>query len=192
MTLKAEATIQVAQLAHQAGDDELAYEILPEGPDGVGDQLWLEEGLELATHLEDNERIARFDARLAELLPHSERLRENRDRRLLMNSREAKSGESHLFTTSGFTDHHLTLQERLSAYEPEYGVAIEEARAWGQDWLELTLYFRRVIARLISESIPRPSSRPRIVFAPSLGPRFGSAPFSPNNPAFTQSSLAAE
>ena len=55
-TLKAEATIQVARLAHRAGDDELAREILPEGPDDIGDQLWLEEGLELATHLEENEK----------------------------------------------------------------------------------------------------------------------------------------
>ena len=151
-TLADEATIQVAQLAHQAGDDELAYEILPEGPDGVGNLLWLEEGLELATHFEDNERIARFDARLAELFPGSERLRENRDRRLLMNSREAKSGESHLFTTAGFTDHHLTLQKRLSAYEPVYEAAIDEARAWGQEWLELAV----VCCAMHAQSVGKP------------------------------------
>lgn len=150
-TLTAEATIQVAQLAHQAGDDDLAYEILPKGPDGVGNRLWLEEGLELATHLKDNERIARFDARLADMFPRSERLRENRDRRLLMNSREAKSGESHLFTTAGFTDHHLTLQKRLSAYEPDYEAAIEEARAWGQDWLELAVVSCAMHARSVGK-----------------------------------------
>lgn len=150
-TLKAEAIIQLAQFAHQAGSDELAYEILPEMPDGLGDQFWLEEGLELATHLEDNERIARFDARLAELFPHSERLRENRDRRLLMNSREAKSGQSHLFTTAGFTDHHLTLHQRLSAQEPDYELAFEEARAWGREWLELAVVCCAMHARSVGK-----------------------------------------
>lgn len=150
-TLTPEAAIQVARLSHQAGDDDLAQEILPKAPDGVCDQLWLAEGLELATHLEDNERIAGFDARLAELFPHSERLRENRDRRLLMNSREANSGRSHLFTTAGFTDHHLALQERLSAYEPEYEAAIEEARAWGAEWLELTVVCCAMHARSVGK-----------------------------------------
>jgi hypothetical protein len=139
LTLPAETTIQVARFAHRAGDGELVHEILPKGPEGVFEQLWLEEGLELTMHLEDNERIARFDARLAELFPHSERLRENRDRRLLMNSKEARLGQSHLFTTAGFTDHHLTLQQRLSAQEPDYESVIEVATAWGQDWLELAV-----------------------------------------------------
>lgn len=156
-TLRSEAIIQVARLAHQAGDDELAYEILPKGPDGVGDQLWLEEGLELATQLEDNDRIARFDARLVELFPHSQRLRENRDRRLLMNSREAKSDQSHLFTTAGFTDHHLTLHHRLSAQEPDYESAIEEANVWGQDWLELTVVCCAMHARSVGN--PREAAR---------------------------------
>ncbi len=149
--LKVEASVQTAYLAHQAGDDELAQEILPEGPDGVGDQLWLEEGLELAMHLEDNERIARFDARLAELFPHSARLRENRDRRLLWNSQAVKAGTSNLFTAAGFTDHHLTLQERLSARDPEYGAAIEEAREWGKDWLELAIICCAMHARSVGK-----------------------------------------
>ncbi|WP_440215875.1 CHAT domain-containing protein [Chromobacterium piscinae] len=138
-TLKADATIQIARLAHQAGDDELLHEILPSGPDGVGDQVWLEEGLELATYLKDNERIARFDARLDELFPCSERLRENRDRRLLMNSQETKSGELYRFTTAGFTEFHLALQERLLSYEPDYNAVIANATEWGQEWLELAV-----------------------------------------------------
>lgn len=151
-TLTAEAAIQVAQLAHEAGDDAQAHEILPEGPDGVGDQLWLEEGLDLATQLEDNERIARYDKRLSEIFPGSERLRENRDRRLIMSCREARSGELHLFTTAGFTGRHLALRERLSAYEPDYGAAIEEARAWGQDWLELAV----VCCTMHAQSVGKP------------------------------------
>ncbi|AIV53466.1 CHAT domain protein [Burkholderia pseudomallei MSHR1153] len=150
-TLKAEAIIQVAQLAHQFGDDALADEILHKEPDGVSDQLWLEEGLELATHLEDNERIARFDALLAELFPNSERLRENRDRRLLLNSREPRSSQSHLFTTVGFTDQHLALQQWLSDPNPDYALAIEETRAWGQDWLELAVVCCGVHARSVGK-----------------------------------------
>lgn len=139
VTLKTEAVIQIAELAHQIGQDELASEILPDGPDNVGDQLWLEVGLELATYLEDNERIARFDARLAVLFPRSARLRENRDRRLLMNFRGAQSGKSHLLTTAGFTPYHLALQHRLSAQHPDYDLAIEEASSWGSDWLDLAV-----------------------------------------------------
>ncbi|APC14914.1 hypothetical protein BLL42_03970 [Pseudomonas frederiksbergensis] len=151
-TLSAEVTIQLAQLSHRAGDDELAHDFLPEGPDGVGGQQWLEEGLELATHLEDNDRISRFDARLSELFPHSERLRENRDRRLLMNSQKVKSGESHIFTTVGFTANHLILLARLSALEPEYEAIIEEARAWEKDWQELAF----VCCAMHAQSVDKP------------------------------------
>lgn len=150
-TLTAEAAIQVAQLSHQAGNDELARDILPEGPDGVGDQQWLEEGLELATHLEDNDRISRFDARLSELFPHSDRVRENRDRRLLMNSQKVTSGESHIFTTAGFTANHLALQTWLSALEPEYEAIIEEASAWEKDWQELAFVCCAMHARSVDK-----------------------------------------
>lgn len=164
-SLHVAATVQVARLAHQAGDDDLADELLPHNPDGIGEQVWLEEGLELATHLEDNVRIASFDARLAELLPHSERLRENRDRRLLMNCQEAKHGELHRFTASGFTDHHLTLLERLSAFEPEYEAAIEEAKTWGQDWLELAVVCCAMHARSVGK--PRDAANVACLIASS-------------------------
>ncbi|MBR7782341.1 CHAT domain-containing protein [Undibacterium luofuense] len=137
--LPTEAAIQVARFVQQMGDDELVEELLPETADGISNQLRLEEALELSTYLEDNKRIALFDGRLTELFPYSKRLRENRDRRLLINSGNTRSDESHLFTTAGFTDQHLTVQKRLSALEPEYGAAIEEADGWGQDWLELTV-----------------------------------------------------
>jgi hypothetical protein len=131
------ALIQVATLAHQAGDAELANEILPKGAHGVGDQEWLEKGLELATQLEDNDRIARFDERLAELFSFSTRLRENRDRRLLMNIGRLAESASILFTTAGFTKHHMTLQTWLSSCKPNYEVVIQETMEWGTDWQEL-------------------------------------------------------
>ncbi|WP_139794099.1 hypothetical protein [Chromobacterium violaceum] len=99
--------VQLSRLAHKAGDDSRAHNLLPEDADGISEEMWLEEGLELATYLADNKRIERFDARLAELYPHSDRLMENRDRRLLLNCRDAKLDGSHAFTTAGFTEHHL-------------------------------------------------------------------------------------
>lgn len=145
--LSSEVAIQVAQFAAQAGDENLALELLPNGPDGIGDHMWLEEGLEVATQLEDNDRIAKFDARLDALVPGAERLRENRDRRLLMNCQEANSGEHHRFTTAGFTPHHLELQKRMSESQPNYSAAIQAAQSWGQEWVELTVVCCAVHAR---------------------------------------------
>ena len=141
--------IQVAQFAAQAGDEDLAQELLPDGPDGIGDQIWLEEGLEVATQLEDNDRIAKFDARLEALVASSERLRENRDRRLLMNCQEAKPGDEQRFTTAGFTERHLELQKRLSELQPDYGAAIGTAYGWGQEWLELAVVCCAIHARSV-------------------------------------------
>lgn len=147
--LPEEVAIQVAQFAAHAGDEDLAQELLPEGPDGIGDQMWLEEGLEVATQLEDNDRIVKFDARLEALVPGSERLQENRARRLLMNCQEAKPGDQHRFTTSGFTAHHLELERRLSEFQPDYGAAIEAAQDWGPEWLELAVVCCAMHARSV-------------------------------------------
>lgn len=147
--LPAEVAIQAARFAAYAGDEDLAQELLPKGPDGIGDHMWLEEGLEVATQLEDNDRIAKFDARLEALVPGSERLQENRDRRLLMNCQEAKLGDEQRFTTAGFTAHHLELQRRLSEFQPDYRAAIEVAQAWGQAWLELSVVCCAIHARSV-------------------------------------------
>ena len=122
--LKREASIQVAQLAYQAGDDELSLAFLPLTPEGLGDQLWLEEGLELAFQLEDNNRIELFDARLEALFPHSARLQENRVRRLLVNCQNARFGEPTMISTAGFTDFQLNLQKCLSVENPKYDAII--------------------------------------------------------------------
>ena len=147
--LPAEVAIQVAQFAVHAGDEDLAQELLPDGPDGVGDYIWLEEGLEVAMQLEDNTRIAKFDARLEALVPDSERLRENRDRRLLMNCQEGIPGDEHRFTTAGFTAHHLELQKRLSELQPDYQATINLARSWGQEWPELAVVCCAIHARSV-------------------------------------------
>jgi len=148
-SLPPEIAIQVAQVAAIAGDEDLAHELLPDGPDGIGDHMWLEEGLDVATQLEDNDRIAKFDARLEELVPGSARLQENRDRRLLMNCQEAKFGGRHRFTTKGFTAQHLELQKRLSEKTPDYAEAMEVAKGWNQEQLELAAVCCAVHARSV-------------------------------------------
>lgn len=137
--LAPDISIQVAQFALQLGDEEFANELLPSTPDRVSEPLWIEAGLDVATELEDNDRIAIFDARLEMLVPSSEALRENRDRRLLMNCEEARPGTAPRFTTAGFSDHHLAVQKRLCEAEPNYNAIIETATAWGPDWLELAV-----------------------------------------------------
>lgn len=137
--LPGEVAVQVAHFAAQAGDEDLAQELLPDSLDGIGDYIWLEVGLEVATQLEDNDRIAKFDARLETLVPGSEGLRENRDCRLLMNCQEGKKGDFQRFTSAGFTAHHLELQKRLSDFQPDYEAAIKVALGWGQEWLELAV-----------------------------------------------------
>lgn len=148
-TLIPEISVQAALFALRFGDEDLADELLPKSPDGVSDPLWLEAGLEAATSLEDNQRIAVFDERLAVLVPGSAALRENRDRRLLMNCQETKSGSEQRFTTAGFTKNHLELQERLSESEPDYKATIEAARDWGQEWLELAVVCCAIHARTV-------------------------------------------
>ncbi|XLZ72873.1 hypothetical protein ABT364_13140 [Massilia sp. SR12] len=148
--LPAEVAIQVAQFAAKAGDMDLAQELLPDGPDGIGDYMWLEEGLEVATQIEDDDRIAKFDARLSVLVPGSERLRENRDRRLLMNCQEA-SGKECRFTTAGFSAHHLELQKRLLEPQPDYDATIEMAHSWGHEWFELAVVCSAIHARSVGQ-----------------------------------------
>lgn len=135
--LKKEASIQIAQMTLAIGHDDLAFAILPITPEGIGDQRWLEEGLELATQLKDNKRIDLFDTYLAELFPHSARLRENRDRRLIINCQREKSGEDFLFTNTGFTDFRLDLQSQLLDSIPAYDSIIEQSGAVGSDRREL-------------------------------------------------------
>lgn len=144
--------VRVSRLAHKAGDDSLARSMLPEVPDGISEEMWLEEGLEIATYLDDNTRIERFDKRLGELYPKSDRLRENRDRRLLFNCREIVPDGRNVFTTAGFTEHHLAILNGVSIPRPDYSQIIEQAAGWGTDWLELAVICCAMHARSIGNS----------------------------------------
>lgn len=161
--------VQVSRLAHKAGDDARARALLPEDTDGICEEMWLEEGLELSTYLDDNVRIERFDTRLADLYPNSDRLRENRDRRLLFNCRETKPDRSHVFTTAGFTEHHLALLNGVSAAPPDYDQVIEKAGRWGKDWFELAVICCAMHARSIGQSREAADIASRIVTSDLYG-----------------------
>jgi len=151
-TLTPAQLVQLSRLAHKAGDDSRANDLLPEDASRLSEEMWLEEGLEIATYLADNNRIKCFDARLAELYPHSDRLLENRDRRLLLNCREAKLNGSYVFTTAGFTGHHLALLNGLSTPKPNYEQLIAQASKWGSGWIELAMICCAMHARRIGQS----------------------------------------
>lgn len=130
--------VQLAWLAHKNGDDSLALRFLPDDAELVSSVIWIEQGLELVTVMESNRLIERYDARLAQMYPGSERLRENRDRRLLLNcsSRTQEAGQA--FTTAGFTEKHLEILNAVVSQKPNYNRILDQAREWGTDWLELT------------------------------------------------------
>jgi len=129
--------VGLSRLAHKAGDDCLARSLLPEDISNISEKIWIEAALELATHFEDNVKIEHFDASLALLYPNSDHLRENRDRRLLLNCSRGKLDESYLFTTAGFTNRHLTLLESISLPKSNYQQIIQQADGWGTDWQDL-------------------------------------------------------
>lgn len=136
LELEPSSLVQLALLAHKNGDDSLALKFLPHDADLVSSVIWIEQGLELATVIEDNHLIEHYDARLAQMYPGSGRLRENRDRRLLWNcSSKMEGGQA--FTTAGFTEKHLGILSAVVSQEPHYERIIEQAREWGTDWLEL-------------------------------------------------------
>ena len=138
-TMEPTSSIQASWLAYNAGDTPLALTLLPEDPGSVSNVKWIEQGLELATLIQANTLIERYDARLALLLPTSSSLRENRDRRLLMNCRDATLNADGLFTTAGFTDSHLAILDGVLSPQKSYDDLIANAQSWGSDWFELTV-----------------------------------------------------
>ncbi|MFM0619779.1 CHAT domain-containing protein [Paraburkholderia nemoris] len=150
-TLTPAQLVQLSRLAHKAGDDSLAQDLLVADADGISEEMWLEEGLELAMFLEDNDRVESFDARLAKLYPHSDRLKENRDRRLLLNCLETNRHSGHVFTTAGLSERHLALLSGVSSPQRDYNKLIEQARAWGREWLDLAVICCAMHARSIGQ-----------------------------------------
>ncbi len=129
--------VQVARIAYVCGDSATALKLLPKDPAGLGEKMFLETGLELGTTVEDNELIEAYFAQLAVLFPHSEHLRENRDRRLLRNCRELSVRREHQLTTVGFSDRHMYILDALTKPFPNYRELTERATTWEKDYFEL-------------------------------------------------------
>ncbi|WP_447578721.1 CHAT domain-containing protein [Achromobacter kerstersii] len=131
--------VQIARIACKGGEDITARQLLPRDLVGLDEEIWIEEGLEIATELQDDELIKLYDAQLAALFPNSERLRENRDRRLLLNCREVSVHHRHVFTTAGFSERHMAILDALTMPAPDYEELIDKANKWDTEWLELAV-----------------------------------------------------
>ncbi|GAB4062410.1 CHAT domain-containing protein [Uliginosibacterium sediminicola] len=145
--------VQVARIAYKCGDDIAARQLLPRDLVGLNEEMWLEEGLEIATELEDDELIKRYDAQLAALFPNSERLRENRDRRLLLNCREVSVHRRHVFTTAGFSARHLEILDAVTTPVPRYAELIEKATKWDKEWLDLAVICCAMHAQTVDKNL---------------------------------------
>lgn len=161
--------VQVARIAYKCGDEVAARQLLPRDLVGLNEEMWLEEGLELATELEDDELIARYDAQLAALYPKSDRIRENRDRRLLLNCREASAHGGHVFTTAGFTQRHLEILDAVTVPNPRYGALIEKVQDWGPDWLELAVICCAMHTRTLGKNLDAIETASLITASPLYG-----------------------
>ncbi|AYH31571.1 CHAT domain-containing protein [Pectobacterium parmentieri] len=132
-----ESLVQLASIAYKAGSESLANAFLPTDVNGLASKNWLEKALDIATDLHDNPLIELYDQAMEALFPNSELLRENRDRRLLINCHLTRMASKKLFTTVGFLQYHLTLQSEIFSDHPVYASIVEAASCWGNDWAEL-------------------------------------------------------
>ncbi|HCJ8955396.1 TPA: CHAT domain-containing protein [Escherichia coli] len=132
-----ENLVQLASIAYKAGSESLAETFLPKDINGLASINWLEKALDLATDLHNNTLIELYDQAMEALFANSESLRENRDRRLIMNCHSTRKSRKQHFTTVGFSQHHLTLQSEIYSDHPIYASIVEEASNWGKDWAEL-------------------------------------------------------
>ena len=161
--------VQIARIAYKCGDDIAARQLLPRDLVGLDEEMWLEEGLEIATGLEDDELIKRYDAQLTALFPNSERLRENRDRRLLLNCREVSVHRGHAFTTAGFSAQHLEILDAVTMPTPHYDELIEKATKWGNEWLELAVICCAMHARTVNKNLDAIEAGSLITSSPLYG-----------------------
>lgn len=161
--------VQIARIAYKCGDDIAARQLLPRDLVGLDEEMWLEEGLEIATEFEDDELIKRYDAQLAALFPNSERLRENRDRRLLLNCREVSVHRGHVFTTAGFSARHLEILDAVTMPAPDYDELIEKATKWDKEWLELAVICCAMHARTVDKNLDAIEAGSLITSSPLYG-----------------------
>ncbi|SFN17933.1 hypothetical protein SAMN05428971_0383 [Candidatus Pantoea varia] len=132
-----ETLVQLASIAYQADNEKLTNLFLPKDVAGLAAQNWLEKALDLAMDICNNSLIEVYDIAMERLFPNSESLRENRDRRLLMNCQLYLKQRDKLFTTVGFRDYHLTIQTEIFSDYPNYSEIVGTANSWGREWAEL-------------------------------------------------------
>ncbi|HEK0727963.1 TPA: CHAT domain-containing protein [Proteus mirabilis] len=132
-----ESLIQLASIAHKIENKPLVKSLLPKDANGLASHNWLEKALDLATYLHDDTLIEMYDQAMELLFPNSESLRENRDRRLLINCSLTHKDKKWIFTTAGFSQYHLTLQSELFSETPIYSSIVEAANGWGNEWAQL-------------------------------------------------------
>ena len=132
-----ENLIQLASIAFKAGSKQLTETFLPKDINGLASHDWLEKALDIATDLQNNALIELYDQAMEALFTQSDSLKENRDRRLLMNCHLTHKSRKQLFTTVGFSQYHLTLQSEIFSEHPIYASIVKTAVNWGKDWAEL-------------------------------------------------------
>lgn len=132
-------SIQKIKLAKIASDLEcinLTNVFLSSNFDDLASETWLETALDIAIGSRNNEVIGLLDRKLSSLFPESELLRENRDRRLILNC-HLLGTDDFRFITTGFSKHHLFLSKSLSMQEVDFNEIFEETQNWEKEWQEL-------------------------------------------------------
>jgi hypothetical protein len=134
--LAAAERVQLAALAIDAGGLTRARDLLAIGVEDLIEEEWFEKALDVAIQLRSDELIIKIDQQMSTLYPHSEILRENRDRRLLLNCRSI-TNKNYEFSTAGFSQRHEELWGALKGSDAEYKKVISMTFEWGENWQEL-------------------------------------------------------
>lgn len=137
-SLAASQRVQLAALAINANSFTQASNLLATGIEELVGEEWFEKALDLALQLGSDELITKFDNQMSSILPNSQILRDNRDRRLLLNCRSIQNKEFQ-FPTTGFTDKHAALWRALNGESIEYDKINDLALKWDTEWQELAL-----------------------------------------------------
>lgn len=125
--------IQLAKIASDMECTDLANTFLSSNFDDLVSEAWLDTGLDVAIDLRNNQVIDLLDEKFESLFPESEALRDNRDKRLILNC-HLLGKDDFLFTITGFTKHHLFLSKSLTRDEVDFNEIFEETQNWEEEW----------------------------------------------------------
>lgn len=145
--------VQIARIAYICGNSTTALQMLPRDLVGLGEEVWVEAGLDIATDLENDELIECYYTQLVTLFPNSERLRENCELRLFLNCQAASGHRRHVFTTVGFSVRHLEILGAFTMPAPKYEEIIEKAEKWGCEWVKLVIICCAIHAKAVDKNL---------------------------------------